>query len=286
MSAALPAPVRLPLSLAISLGLHAFLLFGITLSLPDKHKISNLLQPLEVMLVNTASRERPQHADALAQANLDGGGGNAPTPQRPQSPLPEENAVAHPVDEQAAQRAQQLEQEQKRLLTQLKSQAKTPQENTRKWQMVSGIGSADQMQRNMEIARLEAQVDQNFNDMQKSSRRKHFGATAKEFRFARYMEDWRMKVEQIGNLNYPEEARRQKIYGRLQLTVTIRSDGSVENIEVTRRSGYPILDAAAMRIVKLAAPYAAFPPNIAHDTDTISITRTWTFTSSDKLESE
>lgn len=285
MSAVLPSPVRLPLSLAISLGLHAFLLFGITLSLPDARHINSLLQPLEVILVNTASREHPQHADTLAQANLDGGG-DAPTPQHARSPLPEENETAHPVEEHAAQRAQQLEQEQKRLLTQLKSQANTPQEKTRKWQMVSGIGSVEQMQRNMEIARLEAEVDQNFNDMQKSTRRKHFGATAKEYRFAQYTGDWQQKVERIGNLNYPEEARRQKIYGRLQLTVSIRSDGSVEKVEITKHSGYPILDAAAIRIVKLAAPYAAFPPDIARDTDVISITRTWSFTSSDKLKSE
>ena len=285
MSAALPAPVRLPLSLAISLGLHAFLLFGITLSLPDKHKVSNLLQPLEVMLVNTVSREKPRHADTLAQANLDGGGDTA-IPQRAESPLPEENAEQHPVPEQAAQRAKQLEQEQKRLLTQLKSQSKTPEEKTRKWQMVSGVGSADLMQRSLEIARLEAQVSQNYNSQQKAPRRKFIGARAEEFRFAQYLEEWRQKVERVGNLNYPEEARRQKIYGSLQLTVAIRSDGSVENIEVSRRSGYPILDAAAMRIVKLAAPYAAFPPDIARDTDVISITRTWTFTSSDKLQSE
>ena len=98
--------------------------------------------------------------------------------------------------------------------------------------------------------------------------------------------DWRAKVERIGNLNYPEIARTQKIYGNLTLTVSIRSNGSVEDIEINRSSGQRILDASAVRIVKLSAPFPPFPPDIAKDTDILSITRTWTFTSSDKLESE
>jgi protein TonB len=100
------------------------------------------------------------------------------------------------------------------------------------------------------------------------------------------VEDWRAKVERIGNLNYPEMARREKIFGKLTLTVSIRADGSVESIEVDRPSGQRILDASAVRIVKLSAPFAPFPPDIRKDTDIISITRTWIFTSTDKLESE
>jgi len=93
-------------------------------------------------------------------------------------------------------------------------------------------------------------------------------------------------VERIGNLNYPEQARQQKVFGSLKLSVSIRADGSVESIEVNKSSGQRILDAAAMRIVKLAAPYSPLPPNITKDVDILTITRTWTFTSSDKLESE
>jgi len=93
-------------------------------------------------------------------------------------------------------------------------------------------------------------------------------------------------VERIGNLNYPEQARRQHIFGKLQLSVSIRADGSVESIEVSRSSGKPILDAAAMRIVRLAAPFSPLPPSITKDTDILTITRTWSFTSSDRMESE
>ena len=117
-------------------------------------------------------------------------------------------------------------------------------------------------------------------------RRKFIGARTQEYRFAQYIEDWRVKVERIGNLNYPAQARRDQIYGKLQLSVSIRADGSVENIEVSHSSGHRILDAAAMRIVKLAAPYAPLPADIRRDTDILTITRTWTFTQSDKLESE
>ena len=142
------------------------------------------------------------------------------------------------------------------------------------------------MQRSLEIARLEAQISKDFEAYQKLPRRKFIGARTQEFRFAQYVDDWRAKVERVGNLNYPEQARRQRIFGSLQLTVSIRSDGSVENIEVSRSSGQAVLDDAAKRIVSMAAPYAAFPPDIRRDTDILSITRTWTFTQSDKLETK
>jgi protein TonB len=117
-------------------------------------------------------------------------------------------------------------------------------------------------------------------------RRTSIGARTREYRFAQYIEDWRVKVERIGNLNYPEQARRQQVFGKLILSVSIKADGSIESIEVSRSSGQRILDAAAMRIVKLAAPYAPLPPDIQRDTDILTITRTWSFTQADRLESE
>jgi protein TonB len=144
----------------------------------------------------------------------------------------------------------------------------------------------DLVQRAMEMARLEAQINKNWDAYQKMPRRKFIGARTQEYRFAQYIEDWRVKVERIGNLNYPQQARQEKVFGSLQLSVSIRADGSVENVEVSKSSGHRILDAAAMRIVKLAAPYSPLPPDITKDTDILTITRTWTFTSSDRLESE
>ena len=168
----------------------------------------------------------------------------------------------------------------------MKSDKKGAQPEPVKQQSNDASSGADLVQRSLEIARLEAQIDKNWDAYQKIPRRKFIGARTQEYRFAQYIEDWRIKVERIGNLNYPDEARRQQIYGKLQLSVAIRADGSVESVEVNSSSGHRILDAAAMRIGKLAAPFAPLSPDIRKDTDILVITRTWTFTSSDKLESE
>jgi protein TonB len=142
------------------------------------------------------------------------------------------------------------------------------------------------MNKSVQIARLEAQIDQDMDSYQKRPRRRFLGARTQEYRFARYIEDWRIKVERVGTLNYPQAARDQKIYGSLQLTVSIKADGTVENIEINRSSGQKILDEAALRIVRLGAPYSAFPADISRDTDVLSITRTWTFTRSDQFTPE
>ena len=133
--------------------------------------------------------------------------------------------------------------------------------------------------------RLEAQIAKDMDAYQKRPKRKFVGSRAEEYRFARYVEDWRLKVERIGNLNYPEAARQRKLYGSLIITVSIRADGSVENVKVDKTSDHRILDAAAVHIVEMAAPYAAFPPDVRRDTDILHITRTWTFTKADELVS-
>jgi len=133
------------------------------------------------------------------------------------------------------------------------------------------------VQKSLEIARLEAQINKNHDAYQKLPRRKFVGARTQEYRFAQYIEDWRVKVERLGNLNYPNSTAREDLWNA-QLSVSIKADGSVEAIEVSRSSGHRILDAAAMRIVKLAAPYAPLPPDITKDVDILTITRTWTFT--------
>ncbi len=273
-------------ALAFSLVLHALALFGIGFVLPDPRHADYLLKPLEVVLVNSKSKSQPAKADALAQSNLDGGG-NTPADWRAKSPLPTLADDRQFTPEQAARRVQQLEQEAVRLLALIKSTHSVAQENTQKQQPESErISGEDLVQRSLAIARLEAEISKDFDAYQKLPRRTFIGARTQEYRFAQYIEDWRIKVERIGNLNYPEAARQKRIFGSLQLTVSIRADGSVESVEVSRPSGHRILDAAAMRIVKLAAPYAPLPPDIRRDTDILSITRTWTFTHADQLQSE
>jgi len=276
---------RLTFAALFSLALHAFLLFGISFVLPTPKNIPVVNQPLEVVLVNSKSGNRPNNANAYAQSNLEGGG-NTEKERRAKTPFPVLGDAQRFTPEQAAQRLRQLEQESRRLLTRKKSDYHVAEDKTQQQQNSSGSDGQDLRQRAMEIARLEAQIDKSMDMYEKMPRRKFIGARTQEYRYAQYVEDWRAKVERIGNMNYPEIARKQKIYGKLTLTVAIRSDGSVESIEITRPSGQGILDAAAIRIVKLSAPYSPFPPDISKEIDVLSITRTWTFTRSDKLESE
>jgi protein TonB len=275
----------LSLTLPLSIALHAFVLFGIGFVLPDVTKSSNFLQPLEVVLVNSQSKSRPIKADALAQHNLDGGG-NIAANKRATSPLPTLSDDKQLVLELSSKSVKQLDQEVKRLLTQLASQHTVDQEKTEKKHQASSLSGQDLVQRSLEIARLEAQINKDFNAYQKLPKRTFIGARTQEYRYAQYVEDWRIKVERIGNMNYPAQARQQKIFGQLRMTVSIRADGSVESVEINKSSGQRLLDAAAMRIVRLAAPYAPFPADIRKDTDILSIVRTWTFTTNDHLESE
>ena len=273
------------MSMAFSILLHLFLMFGIVLVMPVPRSSTIFAQPLQVVLVNSKSQSKPSKADALAQANLDGGG-NTADDRRAKSPLPTIRDDQQFAPERRAKRLA-LEEESKRMLTRLNSGHTVPQPELKKQQQLKNASNGDDlMQKALEIARLEAQINKNWDAYQKLPRRTNIGARTREYRFAQYIEDWRVKVERVGNLNYPEQARRQKIFGSLKLSVSIRTDGSVEKVEVDKSSGHRILDAAAVRIVKLAAPYSPLPPNIAKDTDILEITRTWTFTPSDRLESE
>jgi len=244
--------------------------------------------PLEIALVNAKSKDRPQKADILAQANLDGGG-NTDADRRAKTPLP-----ALPKDTQredvalASERVQTLERKTQELLTQLKAVPSLPAQPqpTENAERTDSPTANELMQRTLEAMRLEAQIAKDMDAYQKRPKRRFVGARAEEYRFARYVEDWRLKVERVGNMNYPEAARQQKLYGSLIITVSIRQDGTLENVEINRSSGHRVLDAAAVRIVEMSAPYAAFPPDIRRDTDILNITRTWTFTKADELVSQ
>lgn len=127
------------------------------------------------------------------------------------------------------------------------------------------------------MASLNAEIAERLEARAKRPRRKFVSATTREYKFAAYMEAWRAKVERIGNLNYPEEARRQRITGSLILDVALEADGSVYEITIRRPSGRKVLDDAAVRIVELAAPYAPFPKDISREVDILHITRSWQF---------
>lgn len=272
--------------LALSAALHGAVL-SIHFTFPEP-KLERASHALQVVLTNARSARPPHKADALAQANLDGGG-NTDRKLRATSPLPALGAEdPQPELKQKQQRVTALEQEATRLLTQLRAGAvaPTPTPHGEESPQAAPAQGSDLITQSLRLARLQAQIERDYQAYQERPKRRFVGARTEEYRFAQYVEDWRLKVERIGNLNYPEEAREKKIYGSLLLTVHIRSDGSVERIDLDRSSGSKILDDAAVRIVRLAAPFAPFPENIRKDTDILAITRTWTFTRQDQLTSQ
>ena len=126
-------------------------------------------------------------------------------------------------------------------------------------------------------ASLEPGVQHDADSQSKLPKRKWISANTREYEFAAYMQAWVAKVERVGNLNYPEEVRRQQLTGDLLMTVGINQDGSVESIDIMRSSGLPQLDNAATRIVRLAGPYSPLPEYIKGSVDVLHITRTWRF---------
>jgi protein TonB len=257
--------------------------------MPDPLHWKSNAQPLEVVLVNAKTRERPSRAELLAQSNLDRGG-NVDERRRARTPLPVTEPKNPGKDLAAAQRrTKELQVQQREILAQTSeselrvpkaSEQPTPSEDPAG--QTSGRDLADLA---LAAMRLQAQIDKRIDEYQKRPRKQFIGASAAEYRFAQYEDDWRVKVERLGTLNYPAEAR-GKLYGNLRLTVTIRPNGSVESIELDRSSGLKALDAAAFKIVRMAAPFAEFPPNIRRDTDLLVITRTWFFGQGDKIWTE
>lgn len=279
-----PDSRTLATALSISIVFHAIVL-SIHFKLPER--LSGLTaSQLEVILVNSKTRSRPAEADVLAQADLDGGG-DTDLDRRAKSPLPVLQPPERGADLRQTQRkVQEMEAQQRQLLSQLQSANEIPSaEPEPRADEKSQVSGADLADSALIIARMEAQIARQIDEYNKRPRKTFVGVKAKEVRYALYVEDWRQKVERIGNLNYPESAR-GRIYGSLQLTVSINSDGTLAAMDLVQSSGYKILDAAAQQIVRLAAPYAKFPPDIRKETDILVITRTWTFARGDRVFSD
>ena len=278
---------KMQVALVASLAVHAFVVIGLGirfLPIPNWDAPHNVL---EVVLVNAKTQAKPEKADVLAQANL-AGGGNTDQKVRASSPFPnlEQKRQQEELRETEARR-RQLEAEARELMTRMKAKAQVvPVESPAQQAAKSDMEARDLVDKSLEIARLEAQIRRDYIAYQERPKRKFIGARAEEYRFATYVDNWRQKVERVGNLNYPAEARARKIYGSLLLTVAIKADGEVETVAVERSSGHKILDQAAIRIVRLSAPFERFPDNIRRDTDIIHITRTWTFTRGDQVIAE
>lgn len=275
-------------AIAGSVLLHALALAA-HFKFPDGLQWKSANAPLEIVLVNSKTRERPSKADVLAQANLDRGG-NVDQNRRAKTPLPVIEPRRPGKDlAQAQRRVKQLEAQQQRLLAQARpAHPPAVAEAVRKApadEPAAQLSGRELADLSLAAMRLQAQIDRQIEQYQKRPRKKFIGARAAEYRFAQYEEDWRSKVERVGTLNYPAQAR-GRLYGSLRLTVTLKPDGSVKSVELDRSSGLKILDAAAFKIVRMAAPFARFPPEIRRDTDLLVITRTWFFGQGDRIWTE
>ncbi len=281
-----PSQRNLALALGVSILLHAVVL-SIHFKLPEALGKATE-QALEVILVNSKSVHKPVDAQAKAQANLDGGG-NTDEDRRVKTPLPASKTVQEGTDlVEAKRRVAEMEAQQQEMLTRLKSERAVVADVRRNEispLAPSTLSGRDLAANAMALARFQGEISRNVDDYNKRPRKAFVGARASEYRFAQYVEDWRQKVERIGNLNYPESAR-GRLYGSLVITVIIRSDGELESVEVNRPSGHRVLDDSARRIIQLAAPYAPFPADVKRDTDQIVITRMWSFTNADRLHSD
>jgi protein TonB len=285
--AAMDAPRRnLTLALGVSLLLHGVLL-AVRFTPPDFVDRARE-RALEVILVNSKSKSKPDKAQAKAQTNLDGGG-NTEEDRRAKTPLPPSpNTREGDQLVDAQRRVAELEAQAQMQLTRLKGERSVsadrtkPEPNPTADPARTGLDMASSA---MAIARLEGQIARQMEEYNQRPRKKFIGARVEEYRFAQYVEDWRQKIERIGNLNYPAAAK-GRLYGSLVLTVIIKADGELKHVEVSRSSGQALLDDAARRIVQLAAPYARFPESIRKDTDELEITRTWTFTNADRLRAD
>lgn len=283
---------------------------------PELKKIADHLPSLSVVLVNAKTKTAPDKAEALAQANLDRGGNTDDNrTMKTALPAPKEkvtevnlkpSAEPHSAAKSAKVKAQEAR-EQKRvdeltkqaqeLMTQINSMKKiesNPTQNAAAAEPEEGdqtsktksLDRATLTAAALEMDRLSALIDKQQSEYEKRPKRKFIGARTKEYRFAMYVESWRQKVERIGNMNYPEAAKAQKLHGQLRMTVSIKADGSIEEIVIDKSSGSKILDEAAKSIVKIGEKYALFPPDIKKDTDILSITRTWSFTQEDAVQTE
>ena len=277
-----PPKRHLTLALGVSLFLHAVLL-SIHFKLPEALDRARQ-QALDVILVNSKHAAKPVKAQAKAQANLDAGG-NTEAPVRAKTPLPPTRQTQPGNDVIAAQqRIVQLEKQQREMMTRPGTERTVRVDGDRLPRSAEiEISGRDLVTSAKAMVRMEAEIARSIEEYNQRPKRKFLGARVEEYRFAQYVEDWRQKVERIGNLNYPQAAK-GRLYGNLLLTVAIKNDGSLERVELNRSSGHKLLDDAALRIVRMAAPYAVFPDAIRRDTDIIEIPRTWSFTGTDQLQ--
>jgi len=263
--------------MVLSLIFFGVLILGVGFSQEDAAPV---VPTLDVILTQTSTPEPPKKADFIAQAS-NRGGGDRDKAQRPredqvaQIPRPQPGVAAQPLRAQAPPPAPDPRQRMLTTVGQSNRRLPLPEEHPTSEPLPLPTGR-ELMQQSAEMARLSAEIDRRQELMAKRPKRKFISASTQEYEYASYMRAWVQKVERIGNLNYPDQARRQGLSGRLIMTVSVGRDGEVKGVIIQSSSGRKLLDDAAMRVVQLASPFAPLPKT-DEDVDILEITRTWNF---------
>lgn len=267
---------RLSATMVLSLLLHGMLVLGVGFALDEA---APLAPTLDVILTETTSPLTQAQADFLAQASNQGGGEH----ERSTRPRDDQAGRAVQADsgvapiELRAQSPTAQPPPQARVVASQRGEEALPNADARPQADDSALPRGEQkIERDLAMARLAAEIHLRSERYAKRPKRKFVSASTQEWAYAGYLRDWVDRVQRVGNLNYPDEARRRQLAGELVISVAIRRDGSVERADIIRSSGIRLLDDAALRIARLAEPYPPLPAT-EEEIDILHVTRTWQF---------
>lgn len=275
---------RLGMTFFLAAIFHGILILGITFTVAPAAE-NKTLPTLDIILVQTQKPSEAKDAKYLAQISQQGGG-NSEEKARPRDLFTAPTLAQDPglALQTQQQQSRQSQTEQVAMLLQKDSDfsIETDEQQTKPDKVT--INQQQSTNKNTKTARLAQEISNIIENRAERPKVKYMNSSTKEFIPARYMREWINRVERVGNLNYPDQARRQKLSGTLILDVVINSDGELVNIDLRQSSGHKLLDDAAQRIVKLAAPYSPFPAKLKQQADIIHITRSWEFMSTSRLK--
>jgi protein TonB len=276
---------RLGMTFFLAAVFHGILILGVTFSLTQESE-NETAPTLDVILVQTQNPSETDDAEYLAQISQQGGG-DSNEKSRPRdiftSPtLAQDPGLALKTAQQKISTKQQLEEI--KMLHQSESDYSIETSKQQTKPDKKSILQKETTNKNLNTARLAKEISTIIENQAKKPKVKYMSSSTREFAPARYMREWINRVERIGNLNYPDRARREKLSGTLILDVVINSDGELVEVELRKSSGHQVLDDAARRIVKLAAPYSPFPEKLKREADVIHITRSWEFMNNSELK--
>jgi len=271
----------LQLALGISVGIHAILL---TVRIVDPEAFNRVFEdtPLEVVLVNARTNERPDKARAIAQATMAGGG--EAERGRATSPLPSAliSDSGDAVEEETQRKLQTMQQQQTLLLAQIKQQiAALPKTDPTQPTEASELAAREEKRR--QLIKLLAEIERRINQENARPKKRYISPATREEVYAIYYDQLRRNIEDRGTENFPE-AGGKKLYGELTMMVTVNHDGRVLATEVVESSGNRTLDRRAQAIAKSAGPFGAFSQAMRRQAEQIVVVSRFRFTRDQTLE--